>query len=75
VRRPVFFTAMMLAASTYAFAKGAPSPPRVVAAGVFHLPRPHIPKTSVQQVLGGCGGKRIRDPKTHKCVGPGDLQH
>jgi hypothetical protein len=24
--------------------------------------------------LGGCGGKRYRDPNTHKCRGPADLE-
>jgi hypothetical protein len=52
--------------------------------GVFHLfpavvgaeaatttttSRPEPPTV----ILGGCGGKRYRDPNTHRCRGPGDF--
>jgi len=53
--------------------------------GVFHLFTPFSraeagasgsrpePKTEPLSVLGGCGGKRFRDPTTHRCRGPGDF--
>jgi hypothetical protein len=28
-----------------------------------------------EQVFGGCGGKRIRDPQTNQCRGPADVGH
>jgi hypothetical protein len=28
---------------------------------------------SVSQLLGGCGGRRFRDPQTYKCRGPADF--
>jgi hypothetical protein len=28
---------------------------------------------STTETLGGCGGKRYRDPKTHRCRGPADF--
>jgi hypothetical protein len=30
----------------------------------------HTEATTVFGVLGGCGGKRYRDPNTHRCRGP-----
>jgi hypothetical protein len=27
------------------------------------------------ETFGGCGRGRYRDPRTHKCRGPGDLDH
>jgi hypothetical protein len=36
-----------------------------------HVARPE----SHTEVLGGCGGKRFRDPNTHQCRGPADLGH
>jgi hypothetical protein len=30
-------------------------------------------ETTPLAILGGCGGKRYRDPNTHRCRGPGDL--
>jgi hypothetical protein len=36
---------------------------------------PVVPSISLnrEQLLGGCGGKRVRDPVTNQCRGPGDL--
>jgi hypothetical protein len=28
-----------------------------------------------EQVFGGCGGRRVRDPRTNQCHGPGDIGH
>jgi hypothetical protein len=28
-----------------------------------------------EQVFGGCGGRRIRDPQTNQCRGPADVGH
>jgi hypothetical protein len=36
---------------------------------------PSVPSAALkrEQVLGGCGGRRVRDPVTKQCRGPGDL--
>jgi len=31
--------------------------------------------TSHEQLFGGCGGKRVRDPRTGQCRGPADVGH
>jgi hypothetical protein len=33
------------------------------------------PGMAQEQVFGGCGGRRIRDPRTSQCHGPGDIGH
>jgi len=40
---------------------------------VASFPAPSVPKVSAGELLGGCGGKRYRDPQTHRCRGPSDL--
>ena len=40
---------------------------------VASFPAPSLPKLSAGQILGGCGGKRYRDPQTHQCRGPADI--
>jgi hypothetical protein len=41
-----------------------PSPP----------PAPLVSQTiEHEQLLGGCGGRRVRDPRTGQCRGPADL--
>jgi|SRR6516225_3928669 len=39
-----------------------------------HISRP-ASKTEPLSILGGCGGKRSRDPNTHRCRGPADFSH
>ena len=39
-----------------------------------HISRPES-KTEPLSILGGCGGKRSRDPNTHQCRGPADFGH
>jgi hypothetical protein len=36
---------------------------------------PVVPSIALkrEEVLGGCGGKRVRDPVTKQCRGPGDF--
>jgi hypothetical protein len=53
--------------------------------GVFHLfpaaqaatvPSPRTEATTETHpptILGSCGGRRIRDPNTHRCRGPADF--
>jgi hypothetical protein len=72
------FAALMLAAPvlltpTEGLAKGGyvrlPEP-KLVRAG---LPIPSDLGLSPDQMLGGCGTRRSRDPATHKCRGPADF--
>ena len=62
-----------VALSSFAHAAGAyvrkePSP---VKASV--MPLPSIPGISASESFNGCGGRRVRDPKTGQCHGPGDI--
>ena len=34
---------------------------------------PSVPSVSLSESFNGCGGRRVRDPKTHQCRGPGDI--
>jgi hypothetical protein len=34
---------------------------------------PPVPSVSRSESFNGCGGKRVRNPKTHECRGPGDI--
>jgi hypothetical protein len=34
-----------------------------------------VPGMTQEQVFGGCGGRRVRDPRTNQCRGPGDIGH
>jgi hypothetical protein len=36
---------------------------------------PTIPSVSLSESFNGCGGRRVRDPKTNHCRGPGDISH
>ena len=40
---------------------------------VASFPAPSVPRVTAGELLGGCGGKRYRDPQTHQCRGPADL--
>jgi hypothetical protein len=53
--------------------------PVTVLAGGAYVPKPPV-KTSepwISQDTGflGCGGKRVRDPKTQECRGPADFPY
>jgi hypothetical protein len=46
--------------------------PRAEAATITSKPlETHAPT----MIIGGCGGKRYRDPITHQCRGPADFGH
>jgi len=72
-------SALVVAALTLAVATGA------LAAGAYvrkepikasMLPSlPSVPSVSLSESFNGCGGRRVRDPKTHQCHGPGDIAH
>jgi hypothetical protein len=66
-------TAAALGAPTYLLAAGAymPKPPVPVQASMLRVPS--LPSVSLEESFRGCGGKRVRDPKTHQCRGPGDI--
>jgi hypothetical protein len=60
--------------------------PEVLAAGAYMpkqpipvqasvLPLSSLPRFAPSEIIGGCGGKRFRDPKTHQCRGPADFGH
>jgi hypothetical protein len=34
---------------------------------------PSVPSVSRSESFNGCGGRRVRDPKTRECRGPGDI--
>lgn len=34
---------------------------------------PRVPSVSRSESFNGCGGRRVRDPTTHECRGPGDI--
>jgi hypothetical protein len=36
---------------------------------------PSLPSVSLSESFNGCGGRRVRDPKTNQCRGPGDISH
>ena len=48
----------------------------VVTAGVSAPATPSVsaPNVSADDVLGGCGRGRVRDPQTHVCRGPADIR-
>jgi hypothetical protein len=50
-----------------------PKPPLPVQASMLRAPS--LPSVSLEESFRGCGGKRVRDPKTHQCRGPGDIVH
>jgi hypothetical protein len=71
----------MLAFPASALAAGAPvrKPPATVGAATApSTPAPtSIPSatqsTGQEQLLGGCGWGRVRDPRTNQCRGPADI--
>lgn len=36
---------------------------------------PTVPSVSLSESFNGCGGRRVRDPKTNHCRGPADIAH
>ena len=74
------FVAMAIVVASvpgYADAAGAPIRGKPIQA-TTSMPVPVVPSVPSgalkrEQVLGGCGGKRVRDPVTKQCRGPGDL--
>jgi hypothetical protein len=36
---------------------------------------PSLPSVSASESFNGCGGRRVRDPHTGQCRGPGDIGH
>ncbi len=87
VRRLLFaliFAATALAAPVHVFAAGAPvrKPPidvTAITAPATTAPAPSSNPSAQgatrEQVFGGCGGRRIRDPQTNQCRGPADVGH
>ena len=73
----VVAAAIALVAPTHVLAAGAyiRKPPEKVTASVApSRPDVSLPTgISPSQILGGCGGRRTRDPQTHKCRGPADI--
>lgn len=73
----VLAATMVLAASTGVFAAGAPIRKPPVTVGGGGTPAPSSPTsgqgTGQVPIFGGCGGRRIRDPKTGQCRGPADI--
>jgi hypothetical protein len=69
--------AMILVAPACALGGGSytKKPPVTVAASTASsLPAaPQASELTASQILGGCGGRRTRDPVTHKCRGPADF--
>jgi len=50
-----------------------PEPRPLVTAGI--APSISMPNVTANDLVGGCGGKgRLRDPHTHRCLGPADLR-
>jgi hypothetical protein len=73
----VVFTAAMCSPSRAAGSfQTKPAFARVVTAGVATIRTPSIsvPDFSAQDLVGGCGRGRIRDPQTHTCRGPADIR-
>jgi hypothetical protein len=69
--------ALALAVPSYALAAGSEisrkEPVSAVKASALALPT--LPSVSASESFNGCGGRRVRDPKTHQCRGPADFGH
>jgi hypothetical protein len=66
--------ALALAVPGFALAAGAYVRKEPIKASMLP-PVPSLPSVSASESFNGCGGRRIRDPKTHQCRGPGDFGH
>jgi hypothetical protein len=52
-----------------------PEPRPLVTAGIApSLPSISMPDVSANDLVGGCGRGRVRDPQSHSCRGPADLR-
>ena len=67
----IVMASLPLGAPTNVLGAGAYVPKPPVKASVVALPS--LPSVSLEESFRGCGGKRVRDPKTHQCRGPGDI--
>jgi hypothetical protein len=72
--------AVALAVPAGVLAAGAPirKPPTTVGAGTSSTPATPTVRsveqgTSHEQLFGGCGRGRVRDPRTNQCRGPADI--
>lgn len=73
--------AMLADPANLAFAAGAPvrKPPTTVGATIGPSPSatssapPAAQGTGPEQLFGGCGKGRVRDPRTNQCRGPADI--
>jgi hypothetical protein len=78
-----FVAAATLLVPLEVLAAGAPirKPPVTVSGltvpAISTAPSAHAlaPGVTQEQVFGGCGGRRMRDPRTNQCHGPGDIGH
>jgi hypothetical protein len=64
---------LTLTAPGWALAAGAYVRKEPIKASV--APLPTVPSVSLSESFNGCGGRRVRDPKTNQCRGPGDISH
>jgi hypothetical protein len=70
----VIATTATLALPSYVLAAGAPIRKPPVPESTPPSPPPPPPVVSqTPGLLGGCGGRRVRDPRTGQCRGPADL--
>jgi hypothetical protein len=68
----VIATTATLALPSHVLAAGAPIRKPPVPESTSPSPPPP-PVTPLHGLLGGCGGRRVRDPRTGQCRGPADL--
>ena len=72
---------MVLSAPACVLAAGAPVRKQPIIVPALTAPSapsaPAVPAVvqgiSPEQILGGCGGRRVRDPRTNQCRGPADV--
>lgn len=66
--------ALTLAIPHFAIAAGAYVRKEPIKASVVPS-LPSVPSVSLSESFNGCGGRRVRDPKTNQCRGPADIAH
>jgi len=49
-----------------------PEPRTLVTAGI--APSISMPNLTANDLVGGCGKGRVRNPQTHRCLGPADIR-
>jgi hypothetical protein len=67
----LILASMPIGVPTNVLGAGAYVPKPPIKASIAALPS--LPSVSLEESFRGCGGKRVRDPKTHQCRGPGDI--